>query len=72
MPPTLLTLMIRRGQASRVASLFFLVPPCATLLGYLILDEPFGAIALIGMGVAATGVALAVLPSRPPEARCTT
>jgi drug/metabolite transporter (DMT)-like permease len=42
----LLTVMIRRGEASRVTSVFFLVPPGATLLGYLVLDEPVGLVAL--------------------------
>lgn len=60
----LLTMMIRRGEASRVTSLFFLVPPGATLLAYLVLDEPVGPTALAGMAVAATGVALVVAPER--------
>ncbi|MGI9501120.1 MAG: DMT family transporter [Geminicoccaceae bacterium] len=62
----LLTTMIRRGEASRVTSLFFLVPPTATLLAYLILDEPVGLTALIGMAVAAIGVALVMAPERKP------
>ena len=60
----LLTVMIRRGEASRVTSLFFLVPPGATLLGYLVLDEPVGPVALAGMAVAAVGVALVMAPER--------
>lgn len=60
----LLTMMIRRGEASRVTSLFFLVPPGATLLAYLVLDEPVGPTALAGMAVAAIGVALVVAPER--------
>ncbi len=62
----LLTMMIRRGEASRVTSLFFLVPPTATLLAYLVLDEPVGLTALIGMAVAAIGVALVMAPERKP------
>lgn len=62
----LLTVMIRRGEASRVTSLFFLVPPGATLLGYVILDEPVGPVALAGMAVAAIGVALVMVPERKP------
>ena len=58
----LLTTMIRRGQASRVVSLFFLVPPVATLLGYLVLGEPIGPKALLGMLVAAAGVGLVMKP----------
>jgi len=63
----LLTVMIRRGAASRVTSLFFLVPPVATLLGYLVLDEPVGPVALAGMAVAAAGVALVMAPQRAPR-----
>jgi len=63
----LLTVMIRRGAASRVTSLFFLVPPVATLLGYLVLDEPVGPVALAGMALAATGVALVMAPQRTPR-----
>jgi drug/metabolite transporter (DMT)-like permease len=54
----LLTLMIRRGEASRVTSLFFLVPPGAALLGWLVLGERLGAVQVVGMAVAAAGVAL--------------
>ncbi|MGI9424177.1 MAG: DMT family transporter, partial [Hyphomicrobiaceae bacterium] len=64
----LLTVMIRRGAVSRMTSMFFLVPPVATLLGYLILDEPVGRLALVGMAVAVIGVALVVLPERRPAA----
>jgi drug/metabolite transporter (DMT)-like permease len=60
----LLTLMIQRGEASRVTSLFFLVPPGAALLAYLVLDEPIGPVALAGMVVAALGVALVMAPDR--------
>ncbi|MBT3660977.1 MAG: DMT family transporter [Rhodospirillaceae bacterium] len=60
----LLTIMIRRGAVSRMTSMFFLVPPIATLLGYLILDEPVGVMALAGMAVAVIGVALVVAPER--------
>ena len=65
----LLTMMIRRGEASRVTSLFFLVPPVATLLGYLVLDEPVGPVAIAGMAVAAMGVALVMAPERPQRSR---
>ncbi len=61
---TLLTVMIRRGEVSRMTSLFFLVPPGATLLAYLVLDEPVGPTALAGMAVAVIGVALVMAPAR--------
>lgn len=60
----LLTIMIRRGEASRVSSLFFLVPPMAALLAYLVLDEPLGPTVLVGMAVTAIGVALVMMPNR--------
>ena len=60
----LLTIMIRRGAVLRMTSMFFLVPPMAILLSYLILDEPVGWMALTGMAVAVVGVALVVAPER--------
>jgi drug/metabolite transporter (DMT)-like permease len=61
----LLNLMLRRGEAGRVASLFFLVPPGAALVAWLVLGETLGLWALFGMAVATVGVALVV---RPPAA----
>jgi drug/metabolite transporter (DMT)-like permease len=58
----LLTVMIRRGEASRMTSLFFLIPPMAALLAYLVLDEPVGLTTLAGMAVAVVGVALVMAP----------
>jgi len=58
----LLTWMIRRGEAARVTSLFFLVPPTAALVAFLILDERLGLLALLGMAIAITGVALVMRP----------
>jgi drug/metabolite transporter (DMT)-like permease len=48
-----------------VASLFFLVPPGAALVAWLVLGETLGLWALFGMAVATVGVALVV---RPPAA----
>jgi len=55
---TLLYLLIRRGAASRVASLFYLVPPTVSLYAWLAFGETLGTAALLGMIVIATGVAL--------------
>jgi len=55
---TLLLWLIRRGAASKVASLFFLTPPAAALGGYLLLGETLAVPALLGMGLTAIGVAL--------------
>jgi drug/metabolite transporter (DMT)-like permease len=55
---TLLLWLIRRGAASKVASLFYLTPPMAALAGYFAFGETLGAPALAGMALAAIGVAL--------------
>lgn len=51
-------LLIRKGAASRVTSLFYLTPPVAALLGWIIFDEWLGPLALLGMALTALGVAL--------------
>ena len=56
---TLLLLMIRSGEVSRVSALFFLVPPLAALIGWLLLDEQMPPLAWLGFGLAAAGVAIA-------------
>jgi drug/metabolite transporter (DMT)-like permease len=55
---TLLLWLIRRGAASKVASLFYLTPPAAALGSYLLLGETLAAPALLGMALTAVGVAL--------------
>lgn len=55
---TLLFVLIRRGKASEVASLFYLVPPCTALIAYFMFGETLGPVALLGMGIAVVGVAL--------------
>lgn len=57
---SLLHILIRRGEATRVASLFYLVPPVTSLLAFLAFGERLGIMALAGMFVTVTGVALAV------------
>ena len=56
---SLLYVLIRRGAASRVASLFFLVPPCTALIAWPLFGETLGPVALLGMALTAAGVALA-------------
>lgn len=56
---TLLYVLIRRGAASKVSSLFYLVPPVAALMAWGLFDETLSPTALAGMGVAVVGVALA-------------
>ena len=57
---SLLYVLIRRGEASRVASLFYLVPPFTSVLAYLFFGERLGLLALAGMVLTVTGVALAI------------
>jgi drug/metabolite transporter (DMT)-like permease len=56
---TLLLLMIRHGEVSRVSALFFLVPPLAAVIGWLLLGEAMPPLAWVGLALAAAGVALA-------------
>ncbi|MGF1628864.1 MAG: DMT family transporter [Kiloniellaceae bacterium] len=65
---SLLYWLIRRGEASRVSSLFFLVPPVTALVAWPVFGETFGPLALAGMVVTVIGVALVNLEKRGGEA----
>ncbi|MGY0779267.1 DMT family transporter [Azospirillum argentinense] len=54
----LLFLLIRRGAAARVASLFYLVPPVTAVIAWAMFGERLGLLALSGMALAVAGVAL--------------
>jgi len=54
----LLFLLIRHGAAARVASVFYLAPPLTVITAWLLFDEKLSAMALVGLGVVVTGVAL--------------
>ncbi len=56
---SLLLMMIRNGEATRVSALFFLVPPATALIAYWVLAEPVSAIGWFGMFIAAAGMWLA-------------
>ncbi len=56
----LLMQLIRLGAVSQVASLFYLVPPVTALEAYLLFDERFGALAMVGGLLTVAGVALVV------------
>lgn len=56
----LLMALIRRGAASRVASLFYLVPPVTAVEAWILFDERLSVTAIVGIGVAVFGVALTV------------
>ena len=63
----LLLLLLRRGTASSVSSLLYLVPPATALEAWLLFDEQLAPLSVVGVGVTALGVALAVTRSRSPE-----
>ncbi len=56
---TLLHLLIRRGAAARVASLFYLTPSVTAVLAWLLFGDALSPLAIAGFVVAAVGVALA-------------
>ena len=56
-------MMVRRGEASRVSSLFFLVSPLAALIAWAVLGESLPASGWLGMAVAAVGVGIATSSS---------
>ena len=60
----LLLSMIRAGDVSKVSALFFLVPPAASLIAWLLLDEIMPALAWVGMGLAGIGVVVATRKNR--------
>lgn len=55
----LLLLLIRRGAVAGVATLFYLVPPVAALMAYILFGEALSPVQVLGMLLAAAGVAIA-------------
>jgi drug/metabolite transporter (DMT)-like permease len=55
---SLLYLMIRRGAASKVASLFFLTPSVTAVMAFLLFGESIAWLGVVGLFVTAAGVAL--------------
>lgn len=55
---TLLYLLIRQGAASKVASLFYLVPPVVAIEAYFMFGETINLFDIIGMIIAMSAVAL--------------
>jgi drug/metabolite transporter (DMT)-like permease len=56
---SLLYYLLEHGEATRVASLFYLTPLTTAVMAYFLFGEKLGTLALIGMLVGITGVALA-------------
>jgi drug/metabolite transporter (DMT)-like permease len=61
----LLMLLIREGEVTKVASLFYLVPGVTALLAWLLFSEKLSAIQIMGMAIAAVGVAFAMRRRQP-------
>ena len=61
---SLLMLLVRWGEASRVSSLFYLVPPVTAVIAFLLFEDRLGPQALVGMAIAVAGVALAMRPAK--------
>ncbi|WP_207536693.1 DMT family transporter [Sabulicella rubraurantiaca] len=57
---SLLFLMLRHGEAARASSVFFLVPPVAAAIAWVVLGAAMTPLAMAGTAVAAVGVALVV------------
>ena len=55
---TLFYILIRRGAAAKVASLLYLVPPLVALEAWLLFGETLAPLAVLGLVVTASGVAL--------------
>ena len=56
--------LLRRGEATRVTSLFYLVPPVTALMAWVWFGERFSHRAMFGMACAVVGVALVVIRRR--------
>ncbi len=55
---SLLYLLIQRGAATSVTSLFYLVPPTAAVMAWVLFDEPITMVTVLGMAMTALGVSL--------------
>jgi drug/metabolite transporter (DMT)-like permease len=56
---SILMYLINKNSASKTTALFFLVPPVAALMGFILLDELLTMIDMLGFAVASFGVFLA-------------
>jgi drug/metabolite transporter (DMT)-like permease len=62
----LLYVLIRRGAATEVTSLFYMVPPTTAVMAWALFNETLTGWSLMGMLVCVLGVALVVRPSSSP------
>ncbi|MFZ6688271.1 DMT family transporter [Undibacterium sp. SXout11W] len=61
---SVLYVLIRHGEATKVTSYMYLVPAVTALMAWLMFGEKFTLTAVVGMVIALIGVALVVRPSR--------
>ncbi|WP_423681051.1 DMT family transporter [Undibacterium sp. WLHG33] len=61
---SVLYIMIRHGEATKVTSYMYLVPAVTAAMAWLMFGEKFTLTALAGMAIALAGVALVVRPAR--------
>jgi drug/metabolite transporter (DMT)-like permease len=57
---SLLYLLLRRGEAARVSSLFYATPPTTAVMAWYLFGEKLGPLAWAGMAFAAAGIWLAM------------
>lgn len=55
---TAMYVLIRRGKASEVASLFFLVPPTTAIIAWIMFNETLEPVSMIGMALVVAAVAM--------------
>lgn len=63
----LLLSLLRRGSASRVSSLLYLVPPATAVESYLLFGETLGPVELAGMALAVIAVAVVMVTMARPR-----
>ena len=60
---TLLYVLLRKGEASRVSALFYLVPPITAIMGFVAFHETLSPAALAGFAITVGGVYLGTRPA---------
>ena len=63
---SLLYLLIQRGEATSVAALLYLVPPCTALMAWALFGEAFTLPMMLGMALTVAGVAIVTRQTREP------
>ena len=63
---SLLYLLIQRGEATSVAALLYLVPPCTALMAWALFGESFTPPMMLGMALTVAGVAIVTRQPKQP------